>query len=368
MCFSFSFCPSYVCLNDDDQAGDIQTTVGSVTPLTFERFRICELFAELLHCSNMALLNRPSIHDQLYDSKGRLQGGLSALEDLAQVIQLNGSPEFDEGGVETTEDEDEVDDGDSGMMMAMSDIDSLPIAGMGGGGGSGGGSTATAERYRSQGVGSDDREGETGSIGSSDMTGSPGSSEDDEDDGDDKDEDDDDIGKMVEIAVGDDDEQQPKAGGGGKGLRIDTTPATISKRQHQQQQSQLLVESPSSIPDEVKSEAEGTAATSPQREEEIPRPANPDVDVQMAALSSSAAEYDENVLTPQISRASRRSTSRRSSRRTTLPEPLPDLSQTPGSQLKQRLLDLEILSTLLVCHFCSVILPTVTIGSKMGRL
>jgi serine/threonine-protein phosphatase 6 regulatory subunit 3 len=330
---------------DDGQGGDIQTTVGSVTPLTFERFRICELFAELLHCSNMALLNRAAIHDGLYDSKGRLQGGLSALEDLAQVIQLNGSPEFDERGVETTEDEDEEDDGDSGMMMAMSDIDPLPITGMGGGGSSGG-SAAPAEKYRSQGVGSDDREGETASIGSSDMTGSPGSSEDDEDD--------EDVGKMVEIAVGDDDEQQPKAGGGSKGLRIDTTPATISKRQHQQhsQQSPPLVESPTSITADEEAE-DTTNVTSPQREEEVPRPANPDVDVQMAVLSSSAAEYDENALTPQLSRASRRSTSRRSSRRATLPEAPPDLSQTPGSQLKQRLLDLEILSTLLVCptHF-----------------
>src|SRR5688572_26306392 len=28
-----------------------------MVPLGFERFRICELFAELLHCSNMSLLN-----------------------------------------------------------------------------------------------------------------------------------------------------------------------------------------------------------------------------------------------------------------------------------------------------------------------
>jgi serine/threonine-protein phosphatase 6 regulatory subunit 3 len=28
-------------------------------PLGFERLKICELFAELLHCSNMAHLNKP---------------------------------------------------------------------------------------------------------------------------------------------------------------------------------------------------------------------------------------------------------------------------------------------------------------------
>jgi hypothetical protein len=37
----------------------IATTFGQIEPLGFERFRICELYAELLHCSNMALLNDP---------------------------------------------------------------------------------------------------------------------------------------------------------------------------------------------------------------------------------------------------------------------------------------------------------------------
>ena len=37
----------------------ILTTFGEIEPLGFERFRICELYAELLHCSNMALLNDP---------------------------------------------------------------------------------------------------------------------------------------------------------------------------------------------------------------------------------------------------------------------------------------------------------------------
>lgn len=35
----------------------ILTTFGEIEPLGFERFRICELYAELLHCSNMTLLN-----------------------------------------------------------------------------------------------------------------------------------------------------------------------------------------------------------------------------------------------------------------------------------------------------------------------
>ncbi|GMM29866.1 Sap190 protein [Martiniozyma asiatica (nom. inval.)] len=35
----------------------LQTPFGSIEPLGFERFKICELVAELIHCSNMSLLN-----------------------------------------------------------------------------------------------------------------------------------------------------------------------------------------------------------------------------------------------------------------------------------------------------------------------
>lgn len=37
----------------------LDTSFGRIEPLGFERFKICELVAELLHCSNMALLNEP---------------------------------------------------------------------------------------------------------------------------------------------------------------------------------------------------------------------------------------------------------------------------------------------------------------------
>ncbi|GAA5816624.1 hypothetical protein MFLAVUS_010154 [Mucor flavus] len=37
--------------------GPIRTTLGNLEPLGFERLKICELFAELLHCSNMSNLN-----------------------------------------------------------------------------------------------------------------------------------------------------------------------------------------------------------------------------------------------------------------------------------------------------------------------
>jgi hypothetical protein len=54
----------------------------------------------------MSLLNRPADYDYLYDSEGRLQGGLSALEELAQVITMGSGDEdnrdnMDDGGDET---------------------------------------------------------------------------------------------------------------------------------------------------------------------------------------------------------------------------------------------------------------------------
>ncbi|KAF9931472.1 hypothetical protein FBU30_010088 [Linnemannia zychae] len=41
--------------------GPILTSIGKQTPLGFERLKICEMFAELLHCSNMAILNSKPI-------------------------------------------------------------------------------------------------------------------------------------------------------------------------------------------------------------------------------------------------------------------------------------------------------------------
>uniref|UniRef100_A0A0L0P5T1 SIT4 phosphatase-associated protein n=1 Tax=Candidozyma auris TaxID=498019 RepID=A0A0L0P5T1_CANAR len=40
-----------------NEGSSLLTTFGKIEPLGFERFKICELVAELLHCSNMALLN-----------------------------------------------------------------------------------------------------------------------------------------------------------------------------------------------------------------------------------------------------------------------------------------------------------------------
>jgi serine/threonine-protein phosphatase 6 regulatory subunit 3 len=53
----------------------------------------------------MALLNRPVEHNSLYDAQGRLQGGLSALEDLANVIAMGAGSD---GGEDAMDQEDEM--------------------------------------------------------------------------------------------------------------------------------------------------------------------------------------------------------------------------------------------------------------------
>ncbi|KZP10869.1 SAPS-domain-containing protein [Athelia psychrophila] len=86
--------------------GAIATTVGSVKPLTFERYRICEFYAEMLHCSNMAIMNRGTEFDNLYDTEGRLQGGLHGLEELAKVIAIASGE--DQNRDKMDEDNDEI--------------------------------------------------------------------------------------------------------------------------------------------------------------------------------------------------------------------------------------------------------------------
>ncbi|CAO1631171.1 unnamed protein product [Parajaminaea phylloscopi] len=65
----------------------LTTTLGPVRPLTFERYRITELYAELLHCSNMALLNRAPEEGPQYSKDGILQGGIDGLQILARTLQ-----------------------------------------------------------------------------------------------------------------------------------------------------------------------------------------------------------------------------------------------------------------------------------------
>lgn len=58
-------------------------------PLTMERFRVIELYAELLHSSNMATLNRAPGTGPEYSSDGALTGGLDGLDKLGQALQAS---------------------------------------------------------------------------------------------------------------------------------------------------------------------------------------------------------------------------------------------------------------------------------------
>lgn len=65
-----------------------------------------ELYAELLHCSNMSILNRQLGHGPDYSSSGCLEGGLEALEKLGSALE--GEAENADGHGEDDEFEGEV--------------------------------------------------------------------------------------------------------------------------------------------------------------------------------------------------------------------------------------------------------------------
>lgn len=91
-------CPRSVAYGADS----LPTTVGPIGPLTLERYRICELYAELLHCSNMALLNRPPGTGPVYDEEGFLQGGkdsLAVLEEALSPAKIQRGDDLDESCV-----------------------------------------------------------------------------------------------------------------------------------------------------------------------------------------------------------------------------------------------------------------------------
>ncbi|ANB14748.1 Sap190p [Sugiyamaella lignohabitans] len=52
--------PKFQAILAREHKEQFETPFGKIEPLGFERFKICELFAELLHCSNMSLLNDPA--------------------------------------------------------------------------------------------------------------------------------------------------------------------------------------------------------------------------------------------------------------------------------------------------------------------
>nr|XP_018261596.1 uncharacterized protein I303_06036 [Kwoniella dejecticola CBS 10117]OBR83754.1 hypothetical protein I303_06036 [Kwoniella dejecticola CBS 10117] len=64
-------------------------------PFTLERFRLLELYAELLHSSNMSILNRTPGTGPTYTEEGILSGGLEGLEALGEAIDGDQAGEDD---------------------------------------------------------------------------------------------------------------------------------------------------------------------------------------------------------------------------------------------------------------------------------
>lgn len=98
-------------------------------PLTFERFRICELYAELLHCSNMAILNRPQQREETlpapsYDSlTGRIEGTRKqAFERLGNALNAHSDPSAPEA-----QHNDRLPNGESSLSQSLDEDDSRPV-------------------------------------------------------------------------------------------------------------------------------------------------------------------------------------------------------------------------------------------------
>jgi serine/threonine-protein phosphatase 6 regulatory subunit 3 len=233
-------------------------------PLTFERYRICELYAELLHCSNMSLLNRSAEFNHLYDDEGRLSGGLPALEELARVISIG-----------SVQDPDVLDQNTDEVEPALE----LPITT---------GSHDSPSLIDSDEDMSDDE---------------PGSSDDE---------------AMEEITLYDD--------------VVSRSPGTAVLEETLPPPPSIVPSSPNaaSLPPPAEIAAQG-AALGQHRKNSLSRGSSSDVSATGSRLHGS----------------------RRNTRRTTLAEP-PDASLPIGEKLKQKFLEMNILSTLLVGPFKAV--------------
>ncbi|POW04741.1 hypothetical protein PSHT_11105 [Puccinia striiformis] len=105
----------------------INTVVGLSIPLTQERFRLIELYAELLHCSNMALVNRIESDSELnpiYNSDGALVDGLDALVNIFGSAGTSTLNDLDQSSKPSDDDDDDVTDSD---QVIITQNESTPI-------------------------------------------------------------------------------------------------------------------------------------------------------------------------------------------------------------------------------------------------
>lgn len=66
----------------------LETPFGSIEPLGFERFKICELVAELLHCSNMTLINE-KVGEKIVEERDLAREKFLAMEREGKRGHLN---------------------------------------------------------------------------------------------------------------------------------------------------------------------------------------------------------------------------------------------------------------------------------------
>ncbi|GMM58215.1 hypothetical protein DAKH74_048310 [Maudiozyma humilis] len=122
----------------------LDTSFGKIEPVGFERFKICELIAELLHCSNMSLLNEKRAPQVIAERdtareafvKKQEENSAEGEEMTTQLnsLQLTSSSqpmELDEVTQETIEESDVIDDSDEAMQKLQNEPvvgDELKIA------------------------------------------------------------------------------------------------------------------------------------------------------------------------------------------------------------------------------------------------
>lgn len=104
-------------------------SIANPKPFTLERFRIIELYAELLHSSNMSILNRTPGTGPVYTEDGILSGGLEGLEALGEAIEDNdneqaGEPSHQEEDGVTPAKELPVSESASGSLTGSDDMES----------------------------------------------------------------------------------------------------------------------------------------------------------------------------------------------------------------------------------------------------
>ncbi|CAI1509808.1 hypothetical protein SEUBUCD646_0J01140 [Saccharomyces eubayanus] len=97
----------------------LQTSYGTIEPLGFERFKICELIAELLHCSNMTLLNEPNGYS-IVKERDIERDRIFILENQ---LHFNDCDESKEDEVENEGDANEEDDDMNQIESAGTSID-----------------------------------------------------------------------------------------------------------------------------------------------------------------------------------------------------------------------------------------------------